>query len=548
MVKSRRPIHANKILETIEAERIRKIHEKKLRLIMTRKKGAQIDNAAPKAMKMKHVRLNLKKRKMQKERLEYVESRNKRTMEKLMVIMDRPNPYEFDEPPRTAKSMNINARRKRLMKINEENKHILRRLQAVEPVLSYRRLEDEYTEMDKQRRRLRQHVPTIDIYVKSKSNENRGASSVKANSDEYVGIPKPSIPKGKKKFKGRGPKPRSNGRIIHDSVLDKRSKGLGKTERKPPTKKSLRKVFNMIGKSKQYVKKRVLINEIQTGAAVQQELQGCPSLHLLLKTETYKHALLVMDTDKEDALTFSELESFVKKLQDDDRKQTQLLELVFHEINQSSDDVSDIAKKTFIKAVMRNSTVQALLHSDAALTVLLKPRRYAKALIAIDTDNDGSVSLEELKSFANDLHEQGLIDAERKAKESKGDAPIGSTTVGDNGAMNLGTAQKVELRIGKRVSSADGAMSTYVLCLAYVDPLEEKDSSSKDFAIHVEGYDICNGRHYHTDGIVPRRDFDTDGTECIKKLLNDKLHFEKQISTVDSSNLSIGNTEWVMVM
>ena len=56
MVKSRRPIHANKILETIEAERIRKIHEKKLRLIMSRKKGAQIDNAPPKAMKMKHVR------------------------------------------------------------------------------------------------------------------------------------------------------------------------------------------------------------------------------------------------------------------------------------------------------------------------------------------------------------------------------------------------------------------------------------------------------------------------------------------------------------
>ena len=100
------------------------------------------------------------------------------------------------------------------------------------------------------------------------------------------------------------------------------------------------------------------------------------------------------------------------------------MELIFHEINQSSDDVSDIAKKIFIKAVMRNSTVQALLHSDPALTVLLKPRRYAKALIAIDTDNDGSVSLEELKGFANDLHEQGLIDAARKAKESKADGAL----------------------------------------------------------------------------------------------------------------------------
>ena len=68
------------------------------------------------------------------------------------------------------------------MKINEENKHILRRLQAVEPVLSYRHTEDEYIEMDKQRN-VEQHVPTIDIYVKS--NESR-ASRADANSEEYV--------------------------------------------------------------------------------------------------------------------------------------------------------------------------------------------------------------------------------------------------------------------------------------------------------------------------------------------------------------------------
>ena len=144
-----------------------------------------------------------------------------------------------------------------------------------------------------------------------------------------------------------------------------------------------------------------------------------------------------MDTDKDNALSFNELESFVEKLHDDDRKQTHLLELVFHEINQSSDDVSDIAKKIFIKAVMRNSTVQALLHSDPALTVLLKPRRYAKALIAIDTDNDGSVSLEELKGFANDLHEQGLIDASRKAKESKADGKLISSANGTGGVKSF---------------------------------------------------------------------------------------------------------------
>ena len=136
--------------------------------------------------------------------------------------------------------------------------------------------------MDKQRKRLRQHVPTIDIYVKS--NESRMASRADANSEEYVGIPKPSIPRGKKKFKGRGPKPRSNGRIIHESVLDKGSKGRGKMARQSPMTITLRKVFNMVRKNKSYVEKRALINEVQTSAVVRNALQSCLSLHLLLKT------------------------------------------------------------------------------------------------------------------------------------------------------------------------------------------------------------------------------------------------------------------------
>ena len=95
MVKSRRAVAANKLLETIEAERTRRIHEKKLREIKTRKRGAQIDNAPPRAMRMVHVSQNLKKRKMQEDRREHIESRNKRTIENLMKIMDRRNPYEI---------------------------------------------------------------------------------------------------------------------------------------------------------------------------------------------------------------------------------------------------------------------------------------------------------------------------------------------------------------------------------------------------------------------------------------------------------------------
>ena len=576
MVKSRRPIHANKILETIEAERIRKIHEKKLRLIMSRKKGAQIDNAPPKAMKMKHVRLNLKKRKMQKDRLEYVESRNRRTMEKLMTIMDRPNPYEFEVPSQVGKSMNINSRRKHLMKINEENKHILRRLQAVEPVLSHRRLEDEYQEMEKQMKRLRQHVPTIDVYVgNKKSNQKRSPKNV-INVNENDGenaLPKPTIPRGKKKLKGRGNRPKVGGRIIHDSVLNNNRKNPslnGNKKLEPSTttntttsittttakttkigkkvvvglsqKMTLKKIFNMISKNKPEVEKKVIIREIMMNSSIQEELHKEEDLKVLLKPRTYKHALIEMDTDKDGSISFNELVTFINKLHENDYKQTNSLELVFKEINQSEEDMSDIAKKIFIKAVMRNTTVQALLHSDPALTVLLKPRRYAKALMEIDTDNDGSVSLTELKQFANHLHQTALIEAIKETEETvekkKKDTEVKVM------------AQKVELRMAKKVSSNDGTMTKYILCIAYVDPLEKKKETSDTYAIHVEGYDVKTGRHYHCDGLVSSIEFNKkNGSQiAIQNLLRSKLHFEKQISTIDSSNLSIGDTDWVMVL
>lgn len=558
MVKSRRPIHANKILETIEAERVRKIHEKKLRLIMSRKKGAQIDNSQPKAMKMRHVRLNLKKRKMQKDRLEYVESRNKRTMEKLMTIMDRPNPYEFEVPSQVGKSMNINSRRKHLMKINEENKHILRRLQAVEPVLSHRRLEDEYHEMAKQMKRLRQHVPTVDIYVKKKVNGKR--SPTRATD---TGVPKPTIPRGKKNIKGRGNRPKLGGRIIHDSVLNtaggrnfqpskqecrkeeeeasaiiKKKKVVGLSQ-----KLTLKKIFNMISNNKAEVAKKKIIREIMINSNVQKELHKEEDLQVLLKPRTYKHTLLEMDTDKDGSISLNELVVFINKLHENDHKQTNSLQLVFQEINQSEDDTSDIAKKIFIKAVMRNTTVQALLHSDPALTVLLKPRRYSKALMEVDTDNDGSISLVELKKFANEMHETGLIEAIKKTEIQH---------EGTKTKESLATIvpQKVELRMAKRVSSMDGKMSKYILCMAYVDPLEEEGHTANDiFTIHIEGYDVKSGRHYHCDGTIPKLEFNQGGSQsAIEKLLRSKLHFERQQSTIDSSNLEIGDTEWCMVI
>ena len=106
------------------------------------------------------------------------------------------------------------------------------------------------------------------------------------------------------------------------------------------------------------------------------------------------------------------------------------------------------------------------------------------------------------------------------------------------------------ITMAKKVSSNDGTMTKYILCIAYVDPLEKKKETSDTYAIHVEGYDVKTGRHYHCDGLVSSIEFNKkNGSQiAIQNLLRSKLHFEKQISTIDSSNLSIGDTDWVMVL
>ena len=87
----------------------------------------------------------------------------------------------------------------------------------------------------------------------------------------------------------------------------------------------------------------------------------------------------------------------------------------------------------------------------------------------------------------------------------------------------------------------------HVLCLAYVDPLEEKDSS-ENFIYMLKAM-ILKWASYHA-MVLPRQDFDEDGAACIKKLLNDKLHFEKQISTPVPSNLllEIRNGLWLCMV
>ena len=89
---------------------------------------------------------------------------------KLQKVFASESPFDEIEPQYIkARSLNINERRKELMRINDENKSMLRRLQSVEPTMSARRLADEEKIRQKDRKRLQCFIPTLDIYVHSQT-------------------------------------------------------------------------------------------------------------------------------------------------------------------------------------------------------------------------------------------------------------------------------------------------------------------------------------------------------------------------------------------
>ena len=157
------------ILEVVENERVRQIHEQRLLAITTRKPSSHkrskhgIDNHNPKNP-YRHIYQDTKGKYMQAQKRQEQRRIDNMLQDRLANATATGSTFENIEP----RSLNIAARRRELDRINHENHSLLERLDRVVPTLPKNRLAQEDRIRRKQRQRLQQFVPTIDVYVHSR--------------------------------------------------------------------------------------------------------------------------------------------------------------------------------------------------------------------------------------------------------------------------------------------------------------------------------------------------------------------------------------------
>ena len=149
---------ASRILFAVERQREQRIHEQRLREIGRRrprrrkekKKGAKprkknglargIDNYIEQG-KYTHILENRKGKYMKAREAEEIKRINKLLLGKLKGIFSSESKFDEMDPSFTKpRSMNIHQRRRELMRINAENKSMLKRLENVEATFSAQRL------------------------------------------------------------------------------------------------------------------------------------------------------------------------------------------------------------------------------------------------------------------------------------------------------------------------------------------------------------------------------------------------------------------------
>ena len=305
-----RLVTSSRLLWTVEQERKRKIHEKRLETINKRRprnkrknkkkkpKGLQsgIDNYIEKG-NYQHI-LDNKKGKYMKEREKLEVKRiNKLLLGQLQKVFASDSPFDEIEPEFVKpRSLNITSRRKELIRINMENRSMLRRLQSVEPTMSARRLADEDRTRRKDRKRLQNFIPTVDIYIHSQSIAKKSGRSLK-KSWNTAGVTKTSSRKMPAPPKRSATRPRKNkpitkgGRkiiVVDNSVLKTSKEPKQEETTEQTTKESTEETTDEIIRAGKFMYRIV-------------DQPECISLGFKkMITDSSNHKLIVRDNDPTD--------------------------------------------------------------------------------------------------------------------------------------------------------------------------------------------------------------------------------------------------------
>lgn len=123
------------------AERVRQRNDEKQRQRL-RDVKPQVDTREPSVSKMDHLRNNFKREQKLEERYHEIDRDNRMLLQKMSEIMKQSK--GSDRARSSPPSINRDNRKQELMRITQENGHILRRIQQAQPVYNHIQWEDEY--------------------------------------------------------------------------------------------------------------------------------------------------------------------------------------------------------------------------------------------------------------------------------------------------------------------------------------------------------------------------------------------------------------------
>jgi len=125
--------------DIIQYKRNRMLYKEHLKRV--RSQNALIDSTVPKSLGLKHLQTRAKKKQLMEDRSQLVAKDNKLLMERMTAIMST------DHPPQEhvhGSSLNERERKIHVYKINKNNEVMLERLHAVQPILSAKKMEDDF--------------------------------------------------------------------------------------------------------------------------------------------------------------------------------------------------------------------------------------------------------------------------------------------------------------------------------------------------------------------------------------------------------------------
>lgn len=259
---------ASKLLFAVERDREKRIHTRNLRKIIARneppkggdsaladsptrrtkrpggKRGRKKRFQAPptggllKAIdhvldkeRHQHIRKNAKKADERRTQELLLQKRNKHMSDRLLQINKQDPAQRKGVQNRMEliylkpRSLNIDARRREILRINRENEYMLERLTRVAPTLSAKGTVRDYRRKKKKRQQLRQFVPTHDIFVHSQT-----------ILEEFHGAKAPTRPraaKPKRFRRGKDARAQRRGRRIVDPAKTGESDRVDKQDPAP---------------------------------------------------------------------------------------------------------------------------------------------------------------------------------------------------------------------------------------------------------------------------------------------------------------------------